>query len=190
MDIGTIVYPTNGRSLCRFYARAVKAPAQLAHSQAGHSGLVNTWGMRKTAGALVVAAAVAGVGGAAIAAATDSGYHAMSGGMHGGFGGPPPEPGAHRTGAEPESLHAEYVVSDEHGGFTTELSQTGRITAISATSVTARSDDGFERTYLIRQANGATQTSLGVNDQVTIKATREGEAAMVVTMRPPSSPGH
>ncbi|MGH3638277.1 MAG: hypothetical protein ACRDUX_04515, partial [Mycobacterium sp.] len=67
---------------------------------------MNTWDTRKTIGAIAVAAAIAGVGGAAIAAATDTGFHAASGGMHG-DGHPPAFPAPHRTDDETDSLHGE-----------------------------------------------------------------------------------
>ena len=145
--------------------------------------------MRNTVGAVAVAAAVAGVGGAAIAAATETGYHATSGGFGGpgGSGGPPPS--AHRTEIEPDSLHGEYVVASG-GGYSTLVSQTGRITAISATSVTARSEDGFTQTYVIRGAVGAGGPPFAVDDQITIGGKREGETVTVTTMRPPLSAGH
>jgi hypothetical protein len=146
---------------------------------------MNTWGTRKTVGAIAVAAAVAGVGGAAISAATGSGLHAMSGGFAGpgGPGGPPPA--RHRSSTEPDSLHGQYVVADGHGGYSTLMSQTGRVTAISATSVTARSDDGFVQTYLIHEADRG-KPPFAVNDEVTIDATRDRETATVATI----SPGH
>ena len=150
---------------------------------------MNTWGVRKTVGAIAVAAAVAGVGGAAIAAATDTGFHATSGGMHAGFDGAPSPPAGHRTDIAPESLHSESVVSDGHGGFTTLVSQTGRVTAISATSVTARSDDGFVQSYVIHEVGGATEPPFAVNDHVIIEATRQGETATMTSMRPPLEPG-
>jgi hypothetical protein len=158
---------------------------------------MNTWGLRNTAGALAVAAAVAGVGGAAIAAATDGEHHFFSGGGnagggHGGFSGPPkgPPPAAHHTDEGSDSLHGEDVVADGHGGFTTLMSQTGRVTAISPGSVTVRSDDGFTQGYLIREANAGAKPPFAVNDQVVVLAKREGEAAMLTSMRPPLSPGH
>jgi hypothetical protein len=141
----------------------------------------------------VVAAAVAGVGGAAIAAATQTGFHATSGGFggFGGFGGPGgPPPSAHHGDVEPDSLHGEYVVADGRGGFSTLMTQTGRITAISATSITARSDDGFSQTYVIRETDGAGRSPFAVDDRIAIDAKREGEAATVTTMRPPLSAGH
>lgn len=152
---------------------------------------VNTWGMRKTVGAVAVAAAVAGVGGAAIAAATETGYHASSGSFGGfaGSGGPPAV--AHHTDVvEPDSLHAEYVVADGRGGFSTLMTQTGTITAISSVAVTARSDDGFSQTYVIHEADGAGKPPFAIDDRITINATRQGETATVTTMRPPLSSGH
>jgi hypothetical protein len=158
--------------------------------RAGTVDRMNTWGVRKTAGAIAVAAAVAGVGGAAIAAATDGGFHAMSGGFAGsdGFGGPPPS--AHHTNVEPGSLHGEYVVADGHGGFSTLISQTGRITAISATTITARSDDGFVQSYAIHDIGAVALPPFAVNDEVTINAKREGPTVTVTTMRPPLASGH
>jgi len=158
--------------------------------------VVDTWGMRKTLGAVAVAAAVAGVGGAAVAAATQTTFHGGAGDFGGfgdfaGFGGPPGPPpgGRHSAPAEPDALHGEYVVADEHGGFSTILEQTGTITAISPVAVTARSADGFIQSYVIREVQGATTPPFAAGDTVLIKATRQGETAMVTTMGPPLSPG-
>lgn len=156
---------------------------------------MTTWGARKTVGAIAVAAAVAGVGGAAISAATAT--HSGPGGFgdfggFGGFGGGGPEgpPGTTRhTDADPASLHGEYVVADGRGGFSTLVTQTGHITAISTTSVTARSDDGYTQTYVIRSVPDAGSPPFAVGEATIIKATRQGEAVMVSTMGPPLSPG-
>jgi hypothetical protein len=156
---------------------------------------MTTWGVRKTVGAVAVAAAVAGVGGAAVAAATETSFHGGSGGFgdfagFGGFEGPPGSPPRARHGdGEPASLHGEYVVAD-HGGFSTLITQTGTITAISPTSVTARSADGFTQTYVIHEVGDASAPPFAVDDTVVITATRKGEAATVSTMGPPLSPGH
>ena len=149
--------------------------------------------MRKTIGAVAVAAAVAGVGGAAIAAATDTGAHASFGDFAGigGFEGPPGSPSGARHGGNPEpaSLHGEYVVADG-AGYETRLTQTGKVTAISPTSVTARSVDGFTQTYAIHEVGGASAPPFAVGDPVVITATRRGETATVSTMGPPLSPGN
>lgn len=156
---------------------------------------MTTWGARKTIGAIAVAAAVAGVGGAAIAAATDTGSGPGGFGDFGGFGGfggggPEGPPGAMRhTDIDPAALHGEYVVADGRGGFATMVTQTGRITAVSTTAVTARSDDGYTQTYVIRSVPGAGSPHFTVGEVTTIRATREGEAVMVSTIGPPPSPG-
>jgi hypothetical protein len=177
---------------------------------------MNTWSLRGTAAAVGIAAVIAGVGGAAVYAATDSGPRMM--GMHGGPGpgqggwpgGQGHDPGhdqAHDVAkdAAPDSaaVHGEFVVADGSGGFSTMVSQTGRITAISDASVTARSDDGYTQTYVIPAANPggvATIPPFAVNDEVTIRATRTGPTASVTTIGyartgggpagPPPAPGH
>jgi len=146
---------------------------------------MNTWGLRGTLAAVGVATVIAGAGGAAIYAATGSESHVM--GTHGGPGGGPGGPRPHGgTGSGPfdaSALHGELVMSDGTGGFTTVLSQTGTITAIDATSVSARSADGYTQTYVIPAA--ATAPPFGVGEQVTIRATRTGAEATVTTIRPP-----
>ena len=71
-------------------------------------------------------------------------------------GGMPAAPAArHGSGGdrpgrvEPTSLHGEFVVPDGAGGYNTVLTQTGTVTAISPTSITVRSEDGFSQTYVI-----------------------------------------
>jgi hypothetical protein len=152
-----------------------------------HSGRMSTWGLRGTMAAVGISAVVAGVGGAAIYAATDDGHHI--GGMPGGFGspsqnhvgGPPRDP---MPAQESSALHGVFVVADGAGGFTTVLSQTGRVTAISPTPVTARSDDGFSQTYLIPALGPAAMNAppFVLNDAVTIHATRTGDTASVTTI--------
>jgi hypothetical protein len=137
-----------------------------------------------------VAAAVAGVGGAAIAAATDTGAHGSFGDFAGFEGSPGSPPGGrHGRDAEPAPLHGEYVVADGTG-FETRIAQTGKITTISPTSVTARSADGFTQTYAIHEVEGASAPPFAVGDPVVIEATRKGETATVSTMGPPLSPGN
>jgi hypothetical protein len=173
---------------------------------------MNTWSLRGTAAAVGIAAVIAGVGGAAVYAATDSGPRMM--GMHGGpgpgQGGWPGGPGhdqardvARDAAPDTAAVHGEFVVADGSGGFTTMVSQTGRITAISDAAVTARSDDGYTQTYVIPASTPggvATIPPFAVNDEVTIRATRTGPTASVTTIGyartrggpagPPLAPGH
>jgi hypothetical protein len=150
---------------------------------------VNTWSLRGTAAAVGVATVIGGVGGAAVYAATDSGPRMM--GTHGGpgsgqgtqLGGASHDGATREAAADSASLHGEFVVADGTGGFTTLISQTGRVTTISPTSVTARSDDGYTQTYVIPAASpGAATPPFAVNDEVTIRATRTGQTASVTTI--------
>lgn len=125
------------------------------------------WSRNKTLVAVGIAAVLAGCGAAVI-------HAAGTGSSSSGFGGPgamgfgPGGPGG--QGGTPDSLHGEFVVSDGHGGFTTELTQTGTVTDISATAVTARSQDGFTRTYLITTDTRRGRAPVQAGDTATIRA--------------------
>lgn len=160
--------------------------AQLAHELDPHSDRMDTWNLRGTAVAVGVAAVIAGLGGAAVYAATDNGPRMMGthtgGGMAFGDRDAPSRDAMRAASPDSASLHGESVVADGTGGFNTMISQTGRITAISPTSVTARSDDGFSQTYVIKAAGVGTIPPFAVGDQVTIEATRTGQTAAVTSI--------
>ena len=160
------------------------------------------WGVKQTLTAVGVASVIAGLGGAAMYAASDSGSGTMAGGMHGGFGpgGMPAGPGGMAGGpggmagvsgprpdaVDPASLHGEFVVSDGKGGYTTVLTQTGTVTAITEVSITVRSDDGYGQTYVIPPTASGADRSFAVNDPVTIRATRTDQTATVTNIDNPS----
>jgi len=146
------------------------------------------WRWRETAGAVAIAAAIAALGGAAIYAATEGSSHAFGqphqafgpgggpGGQHGAVGGPGPA----SVGAT--SLHGEFVVPDGAGGYTTVLTQTGAVTALSPTSITVRSDDGYSQAYVIPDTAGHARVPFAAGDQVIIRATRTGQTATVTNI--------
>jgi hypothetical protein len=170
-----------------------------------HSGRMSTdqhpsprrWGLRETAAALAVAALIAALGGAAIYAATAGTNHSFAaphhqvfspgagvpGAQHGAIGGPGQAP------MGPPSVHGEYVVPNGTGGYTTELTQTGTVTAISATSITVRSDDGYSQTYVIPNTAGSAGSPFAVDDQVVVRATRNGQTATVTNIGNPPQGG-
>jgi hypothetical protein len=153
---------------------------------------MNTWGLRGTLAAVGISAVVAGVGGAAIYAATGEGPRAI--GMQGPPGGISHDHAAgspRDANVEASALHGEFVVPDGKGGFTTVLSQTGHVTAISPNSVTARSDDGYSQTYVIAALGSAASNMhpVVVNDAVTIRATRNGTIASLTTIQPAHAEG-
>ena len=106
----------------------------------------------------------------------------MPGGQHGqrgALGGPGPAD----VGAT--SLHGEFVVPDGAGGYTTELTQTGTITATSPTSITVRSEDGYSQTYVIPSTAGNAGAPFAMNDPVVVRATRNGQTATVTNIGNP-----
>lgn len=130
------------------------------------------WSTRKTVASAAIAAAVVAGGGAAIYAA--SGSTSSSAGAPGGPGGQMMQGGPGGPSAMTSSLHGEYVVSDGNGGYTTELTQTGTVTALSATELTARSEDGYTKTYTIGSADLA---GIANGETVTLTATVSGNSA-------------
>jgi hypothetical protein len=160
------------------------------------------WGLRETGAAVGVAAVIAALGGAAIYAATESPSHSFGGphpafgpggGMAGGPGGPGGQHGAIRapgpTAADSTSLHGEFVVADGAGGYRTELTQTGTVTAISPTSITVLSEDGYSQSYVIPNPTGNAGAPVAVAEPVVVRATRNGETATVTSIGNPQQGG-
>jgi hypothetical protein len=152
------------------------------------------WGLSETAAAVGVAAVIAGLGGAAIYAATDTASHPAGPHQAGGPRGPGAPPGVAMHGPGPDSvgatsLHGEFVVPDGAGSYTTVLSQTGTVTAISPTFITVRSDDGYTQTYVIPPNPGGSTPPFAVDDPVTVRATRIGDTATVTNISNPQLGG-
>jgi hypothetical protein len=133
------------------------------------------WSPGKKVAAGAVAAVIVAGGGAAIWAASSSAAteaQAGPGGMTGG-------PGGMAGGGLGRALHGEYVASDGNGGYVTKITQTGEVTELSATSLTAKSDDGFSKTYTITSAQA---TGLATGDTVTVVATESGSTATATSV--------
>ena len=145
--------------------------------------------------AVGIAAVIAGLGGAAIYAATGQTAHGAGPmGSHGfgppGFGPPGGPPHAQGGAGETQgpALHGQFVVPAVAGGFSTLVIQTGTVTAVSPGSVTVRSADGFSQQYAI----DAGLRAPAVDDRVTIRAVREGEAGdarITQILDPQETPG-
>lgn len=131
-----------------------------------------SWSPGKKIAAGAVAAVIVAGGGAAVwaassSAATDTtaaGPGGMAGGPGGGLG---------------SALHGEYVASDGNGGYVTKIMQTGEVTELSATSLTAKSDDSFSKTYTITSEQA---TGLATGDTVTVVATESGSSATATSV--------
>ncbi|MGY4708032.1 hypothetical protein ACXDF8_00420 [Mycolicibacterium sp. CBM1] len=136
-----------------------------------------TWSTRTTLAAVGIAAALAAVGGGVVYAATGGSDTGGSGHMGGppGWGGP---------GGSQRSVHGTNVMSDGEGGFTTELTQTGDVTAASDTSLTVRSSDGYSRTYTLNAGTNKPSEQLRTGDQVSVRATEVGSTATATAVLP------
>lgn len=79
-------------------------------------------------------------------------------GHHGrhGFGGPEMHLG--------RALHGEFVTKDADGGYRTVAMQQGEVTAVSPTSVTVRSEDGYARTYAVTDDTTVVSANDGIGD--------------------------
>ncbi|WP_433052762.1 hypothetical protein [Dactylosporangium sp. CS-033363] len=144
----------------------------------------------------VVAALVIGGGGYAVVKAAGgssstttqqagpgggNGQGGPGGGMGGGGMG-----GGGSTGLS-GALYGDFTASDGNGGYTTKRLQTGTVTEISTTSITAKSADGHTTTFVIGSAtsvdNGQDQVSdIQTGDTVTVVGTVDGSTATATTI--------
>jgi hypothetical protein len=144
------------------------------------------WTGRKTAVAVGVAVLIAAGGGVAIAVGTSGSSTASSaqgqgpGGMGGrGFGAGGQQGGA--ALALRDALHGDFVITDPQGGYTTERLQTGSVTALSATSISLTSKDGYKQDYTIDSSTQQTGTPK-TGDTVTVVAKVNGSTATATTL--------
>ncbi|WP_426508254.1 hypothetical protein ACPPVO_57695 [Dactylosporangium sp. McL0621] len=140
-----------------------------------------------------VAALVIGGGGFAVikAASGDSSSTTAQAGPGGanGQGGPGGRGGGFGGGASGLSgaLHGDFTASDGNGGYTTKRLQSGTVTGISTTSITAKSADGHATTFVIGSAttvdNGNDQVSdVKTGDTVTVVGTVDGTTVTATTI--------
>ena len=153
------------------------------------------WSARRTAAVACVAVAIAATGGVAVYATGGSDTTSTSSQGPGG-GAPNGTPGGAPGGSA--ALHGTYTVADDSGtGYHTELTQSGKVTAVSATSITLVSDDDYTRTYTVdtgtvvqtMSAGGtgaasstSTLSSIATGDEVTVTAAVSGSTAAVDTI--------
>lgn len=80
-------------------------------------------------------------------------------------------------------LHGEGVVEDEDGNYVTVRMQEGEATAVSATSITVKSADGYTSTYALDDATETERDGVDgapqVGDTVHVRATVAGETVTV-----------
>ncbi|MGE5288834.1 MAG: hypothetical protein ACM3ML_16870 [Micromonosporaceae bacterium] len=80
------------------------------------------------------------------------------------------------------AVHGEFVVPKSGGGYQTIDTQRGSVTAVSSTSITVKSADGFTKTYPVTSGTIVDSkrdgiSSIKVGDQALITATVSGSTA-------------
>jgi hypothetical protein len=85
------------------------------------------------------------------------------------------------------AVHGQLVLPKAGGGYQTVDIQRGQVTAVSAASITVKSDDGFTRTYAVTSATivDAQRDGIGsvkTGDQVSLQATVSGSSATAASI--------
>jgi hypothetical protein len=85
------------------------------------------------------------------------------------------------------ALHGQFVIGKSGGGYQTIDVQTGQVTAVSSTSITLKSSDGFTHTYVITSSTlvDAQRDGIGsvkVGNQASVQATVSGSTATAVSL--------
>ncbi len=86
------------------------------------------------------------------------------------------------------AIHGQYVAPKSGGGYQTIDFQNGKVTAVSSTSITLRSADGYTRSYVV---NGSTTvnaqrggiSSIKTGNQVSVQATVSGGTATAASIQ-------
>jgi len=84
-------------------------------------------------------------------------------------------------------LHGQFVVAKPGGGDETVDVQNGRVTAVSSTSITLKSSDGFTKTYVVTSSTlvDAQRDGIGsvkVGNQASVQATVSGSTATAASI--------
>ena len=90
-----------------------------------------------------------------------------------------------RGGMFGPSIHGQFVVPKSGGGYQTMDQQRGDVTAVSPTSITVHSEDGYTKTYAVTATTIVTSTRDGIGDvkkgdQVSVTAVEENGSATAV----------
>ena len=113
-------------------------------------------------------------------AVASRGEHGPGGHGPGGRGPGGHGPGGHGPGLGPDGglLHGEAVVESADGDYETKQIQRGEVTAVSATSITVVSEDGFSATYVVNADTESTRDreegSARIGDLVHVLADVDG----------------
>jgi hypothetical protein len=79
------------------------------------------------------------------------------------------------------ALHGEFVVQKDGGGYQTIATQSGSVTAVSSTSITVKSTDGYTRTYVVNADTKVNRdgkiADIKTGETVRIRAVVSGDTA-------------
>lgn len=70
----------------------------------------------------------------------------------------------HKRGFMGGAIHGEFVTRAPSGGYQTLATQVGEVTAVSASSITVKSEDGFSRTYTVDDNTSVNAGNDGIGD--------------------------
>jgi hypothetical protein len=98
----------------------------------------------------------------------------------------PPSSGSARA-PSPDILHGQFIVRAAAGGYQTIDEQTGQVVAVSGSSITLRSVDGFTERYLVGKSTVVDSGhdrigSVKAGDQASLDAAVSGSTATVTTI--------
>ena len=146
------------------------------------------WSKMKMAIVAAVAGAVVVVGGVAVANASTTSSSTTSSSQQGPGGGMG-APGGGMGGGDglQGALHGDFTVATSSGSYTTERLQSGTVTAVSSTSITAKSADGHTTTFVVGSStkvdNGNDAISaVKTGDTVTVVGTVSGDTVTATTI--------
>jgi hypothetical protein len=106
-------------------------------------------------------------------------------------------PGPRGGGMFGDALHGEFVTAKDGGGYETIATQKGEVTAVSSTSITVKSADGYTRTYPVNADTKVNRTGkiadITTGETVRIRAVVSGGTATATaiddgTNRPQGGP--
>jgi hypothetical protein len=85
------------------------------------------------------------------------------------------------------ALHGTYVVSDGNGGYVTQETQTGTVSAVGSDSITVKSADGYHKRYAVGTATSIDSGQNQISDVVSghtvrVIATTSGDTSTAATI--------
>jgi hypothetical protein len=107
-------------------------------------------------------------------------------------------PGQRGGGMFGDALHGEFVTAKDGGGYETIATQKGEVTAVSASSITVKSADGYTKTYTVNSDTKVNRdgkiADITTGETVRIRATVADETATATSIsdntdRPQGRPG-